>query len=222
MNSHPGAEPSVVDYIHESLATITALLQASALHNGISPQTRNFLDQVDSEVRDLAGLCDQLEGDDWNRRSARGADAAPFGRPARQVPGLRSEVIPIEEMAQAEANRPVPSPLDRHTAVGGHDAQIGTLTRQERRILALIALGYTNRQIGHELFLAEKTVKNYVSNLLRKLGLERRTQAAVYVTRLDAHNTRGSSSTHPSPEPSVDLTVLPSIGRTVADRATAR
>jgi two-component system response regulator DevR len=58
------------------------------------------------------------------------------------------------------------------------------LTAQERRILELIAEGMTNRQIGEELFLAEKTVKNYVSSLLAKLGLERRTQAAILATKL--------------------------------------
>jgi len=58
------------------------------------------------------------------------------------------------------------------------------LTAQERRILELIAQGMTNRQIGEELFLAEKTVKNYVSSLLAKLGLERRTQAAILATKL--------------------------------------
>lgn len=57
------------------------------------------------------------------------------------------------------------------------------LTEQEQRILDLLAEGRTNRQIGEELFLAEKTVKNYVSNLLIKLGMHRRTEAAVYAVR---------------------------------------
>jgi two-component system response regulator DevR len=57
------------------------------------------------------------------------------------------------------------------------------LTLRERQILALITDGMTNRQIGERLQLAEKTVKNYVSGLLDKLGLERRTQAAVYGMR---------------------------------------
>jgi DNA-binding NarL/FixJ family response regulator len=63
------------------------------------------------------------------------------------------------------------------------DALAG-LTPQERRILDLIAEGMTNRQIGEQLFLAEKTVKNYVSNLLAKLGMSRRTEAAAYAARL--------------------------------------
>jgi DNA-binding NarL/FixJ family response regulator len=58
------------------------------------------------------------------------------------------------------------------------------LTEQERRILALVAEGLTNRQIAQRMFLAEKTIKNYVSSLLAKLGLERRTQAAVLASKL--------------------------------------
>jgi DNA-binding NarL/FixJ family response regulator len=65
------------------------------------------------------------------------------------------------------------------------DERLARLTNQERRILGLIAEGLTNRQIGAEMHLAEKTVKNYVSNLLAKLGMERRTQAAVFAARLE-------------------------------------
>jgi two-component system, NarL family, response regulator DevR len=61
-----------------------------------------------------------------------------------------------------------------------NDPRFGSLNLRERQVLALIAEGLTNRQIGEQLQLAEKTVKNYVSGLLRKLGFERRTQAAVY------------------------------------------
>jgi DNA-binding NarL/FixJ family response regulator len=68
------------------------------------------------------------------------------------------------------------------------DERLARLTGQERKILVLIADGLTNRQIADELHLAEKTVKNYVSNLLAKLGMERRTQAAVFATRLDAES----------------------------------
>ena len=64
------------------------------------------------------------------------------------------------------------------------DERLSRLTDQERRILDLIAEGLTNRQIAERMFLAEKTVKNYVSNLLAKLGMERRTEAAVFAARL--------------------------------------
>ena len=57
------------------------------------------------------------------------------------------------------------------------------LTGQERRILELIGEGLTNRQIGEQMFLAEKTIKNYVSGLFAKLGMERRSQAAAYAAR---------------------------------------
>lgn len=60
------------------------------------------------------------------------------------------------------------------------DERLASLTDREREILSLIADGLTNKQIGERLFLAEKTVKNYVSGLLAKLGMQRRTQAAVY------------------------------------------
>jgi len=78
--------------------------------------------------------------------------------------------------------------LDRIRTGGAQEpAELAALTAQERRILELIAEGMTNRQIGAELFLAEKTVKNYVSSLLAKLGVERRTQAAVLANRLLGH-----------------------------------
>ena len=62
--------------------------------------------------------------------------------------------------------------------------EFANLTEREKEILQLIAEGLTNRQIGQRLFIAEKTVKNYVSSLLAKLGLERRTQAAVLAAKL--------------------------------------
>jgi DNA-binding NarL/FixJ family response regulator len=68
------------------------------------------------------------------------------------------------------------------------------LTDQERRILALIGEGLTNRQIGDRLFLAEKTVKNYVSALFAKLGMQRRAQAAAYAARI--HDQQQAGETH--------------------------
>jgi len=74
------------------------------------------------------------------------------------------------------------------------DPRLSSLTPQERRILDLIAQGCTNRQIAETMFLAEKTVKNYVSNLLAKLGMERRTQAATFAARLDERTTHDARS----------------------------
>jgi two-component system response regulator DevR len=65
------------------------------------------------------------------------------------------------------------------------DERLRGLTEQERKVLALLADGRTNRQIADELFLAEKTIKNYVSNVLAKLGMSRRTEAAVWAARID-------------------------------------
>jgi two-component system response regulator DevR len=74
--------------------------------------------------------------------------------------------------------------LERLRSGPAEQPELASLTAQEHKILALVAEGLTNRQIGERLSLAEKTVKNYVSSILAKLGLERRTQAAVLASRL--------------------------------------
>lgn len=66
------------------------------------------------------------------------------------------------------------------------DPLLGQLTKQERTIVEHIAAGLTNKQIAEEMFLAEKTVKNYVSNVLTKMGMSRRSEAAAYVARVHA------------------------------------
>jgi two-component system, NarL family, response regulator DevR len=81
----------------------------------------------------------------------------------------------FDEMAQP------PGPPSPRAAA---DGRLGQLTEQERTVLRLIGEGLTNRQIGSRMGLAEKTVKNYTSHLLAKLGLERRTQAAILATEL--------------------------------------
>lgn len=73
--------------------------------------------------------------------------------------------------------------MKRLSNPGGDDQRLASLTAREREVLELIGQGKTNRQIGEAIFLAEKTVKNYVSGLLAKLGMERRTEAAVFVAR---------------------------------------
>ena len=71
----------------------------------------------------------------------------------------------------------------RRIATGGQSDELAALTAQERRILLLVAEGKTNKEIASEIFLSDKTVKNYVSSILSKLNLERRAQAAAFVAK---------------------------------------
>jgi len=95
----------------------------------------------------------------------------------------------IDAVRQVGAGRSLLDPLltarvmDRLRAGSTEDPRLAGLTAQEHRVLELLADGKTNRQIAAEMFLAEKTVKNYVSNLLAKMGMHRRTEAAVYAAR---------------------------------------
>ena len=73
--------------------------------------------------------------------------------------------------------------LERMRRIATDDDELAALTQQERKILALVAEGKTNKEIATEVFLSDKTVKNYVSSILSKLNLERRTQAAAFVAK---------------------------------------
>jgi two-component system, NarL family, response regulator DevR len=88
--------------------------------------------------------------------------------------------------------------LERLRRVAEPAGPLAKLSDQERTVLELIGEGLTNRQIGERMFLAEKTVKNYVSHLLAKLGLERRTQAAVLATELRGTGTGSGSAARPA------------------------
>ena len=82
--------------------------------------------------------------------------------------------------------------LKRLRSGSNEDKRLASLTPQERRILELITEGHTNRQIADAMILAEKTVKNYISNLLAKLGVERRTQAATFAARIDERSVQAA------------------------------
>jgi two-component system response regulator DevR len=79
--------------------------------------------------------------------------------------------------------------LERMRRIASSDQpdELAALTQQERKILALVAEGKTNKEIAADVFLSDKTVKNYVSSILAKLNLERRAQAAAYVAKLKTH-----------------------------------
>ena len=106
----------------------------------------------------------RAQADPRNRPGGRGTDGGV--RPVDAGPEAASQL-----MARLRDTSQKPDPL-------------AGLTGQERRILELIGEGLTNRQIGERMFLAEKTVKNYVSALFQKLGMERRTQAAAYAAHI--------------------------------------
>jgi two-component system, NarL family, response regulator DevR len=95
----------------------------------------------------------------------------------RTVASGRSLLDPAVTQRVLERLRNPPAP----------DAKLASLTDTERKILDLIGEGLTNRQIAERIFLAEKTVKNYVSYLLAKLGMQRRTQVAVYAVESHHH-----------------------------------
>ncbi len=89
--------------------------------------------------------------------------------------------------------------IDRLREGPKEDPKLAGLSPQERRILELITEGRTNRQIAEEMYLAEKTVKNYVSNLLAKMGMASRTEAAVYRARHDPEAAPGRGGGAPAP-----------------------
>ncbi len=104
-------------------------------------------------------------------KQIRGADLVTAIRRVSQGESLLDPAVTARVLERLRNPKPDSDPL-------------AELTPQERRVLDLIAEGRTNRQIGEAMFLAEKTVKNYVSHLLAKLGMERRTEAAAYAARL--------------------------------------
>ncbi len=113
----------------------------------------------------------------------------------------------VRAIREAAAGRSLLDPaaadrlLEQFRAMARGQVEVDRLTDQERRVLGLVAEGKTNREIGQALGLAEKTIKNYVSTILGKLQLRRRTEAAVYVARqgpaLDPSTTSASRKRGP-------------------------
>jgi two-component system response regulator DevR len=92
-------------------------------------------------------------------------------------------------------NRAAAALMAKLRGAAKHNDPLSGLTDRERTLLGLLSEGLTNRQIAARMFLAEKTVKNYVSRLLAKLGMERRTQAAVFASKLDQQSASARPTT---------------------------
>lgn len=123
-------------------------------------------------------------------------DAAMAGAQGYVLKQLRSTdiVSAVRDIAAGKSlldEQMVKRAFERLRRESGED-RLNVLTEQERRIFDLIGEGKSNRQIAEQLFLAEKTVKNYVSNLLAKLGMSRRTEAAALAARLEERRARRS------------------------------
>src|ERR671918_674839 len=159
---------------------------ASHPKRGSSVTIRVFLLDDHEVVR--RGVRELLEGESRGEIGVAGeagtAEEAlrrlPAGGPGVAIPRVR-RVAAGQSLLDPTVTAKV---LDRLRRGPEEDQGVEQLTDQERKILDLLAEGLTNRQIGERLYLAEKTVKNYVSNMLMKLGMHRRTEAAVYAARL--------------------------------------
>ncbi|MBO8192406.1 response regulator transcription factor [Streptomyces oryzae] len=117
---------------------------------------------------------------------SKGLTGGELVQAVHQVAAGASLLNPADTRRVLDRLRGPATPAVPAAPAAGQDDRLAALTVQERRILGLIGEGLTNRAIGERLHLAEKTVKNYVSGLLAKLGMERRAQAAAYIARLRA------------------------------------
>jgi DNA-binding NarL/FixJ family response regulator len=144
--------------------------------------------EVRSLLPDLVCLMLTSFADDEALYASVMAGAAGYVLKQIRARDLVEDVKKVAGGASLMDPRAVARVIERITNPPELDPQISGLSPQERRILGFIAQGRTNRQIGEEMFLAEKTVKNYVSNLLSKLKMNSRTEAAIYATRLKAKN----------------------------------
>jgi two-component system, NarL family, response regulator DevR len=108
----------------------------------------------------------------------------------------RDLIDDIHRVARGESlldPRVVAKVVERLTNPPKEDAVLASLSPQERRILQLIAQGMTNRQIAESMFLAEHTVKNYTTAMLRKLNMSNRTEAAIFATKLKVSDAEGTT-----------------------------
>ena len=184
------AEPDI-EVVGEAGTASSALARIPALRPNVAVLDMRLPDgdgievcrEVRSRMPEVACLILTSYGDDEGLFSAVMAGAA--GYVLKQIHGtdlvtaIRT-VAAGQSMLDPQATSKLMARLRDQPKKNG---PLSSLSPQERRILELIGEGLTNRQIGERMFLAEKTVKNYVSALFAKLGLERRTQAAAFAVR---------------------------------------
>jgi DNA-binding NarL/FixJ family response regulator len=150
--------------------------------------------EVRSVLPDLVCLMLTSFADDEALYASVMAGAAGYVLKQIRARDLIEDVKKVAGGASLMDPRAVARVIERISSPPEADPMLSRLSPQEGRILDLIAQGRTNRQIGEEMFLAEKTVKNYVSNLLAKLKMNSRTEAAIYATRLQTKSAETESS----------------------------
>jgi DNA-binding NarL/FixJ family response regulator len=189
------AEPDI-ELVGEAATASAALARMSALQPDVAVLDVRLPDgdgvsvcrEICSTLPGTACLMLTGYGDDQALLGAIMAGAA--GYVSKQTAGtdlvsaLRT-VASGESILDPQASRQVMTRLRQRTA---DPDPVSALSEQEKRVLELIGEGLTNRQIAERMFLAEKTVKNYVSSLLTKLGMQRRTQAAAFAARHSDHD----------------------------------
>jgi two-component system, NarL family, response regulator DevR len=185
------AEPDIT-VVGEAGTAAAALARIPALRPGVAVLDVRLPDgdgvsvcrEIRSKVPEVACLMLTSFGDDEALFDAIMAGAA--GYVLKQIRG--TDLVGAVRTVASGQSLLDPQAASRVMARMRERAQrndpLAGLTEQERRILELIGEGLTNRQIGERMFLAEKTVKNYISALFAKLGMERRTQAAAYAARV--------------------------------------
>jgi two-component system, NarL family, response regulator DevR len=181
-----------IEIVGESGSAVEAVHRIPALHPDVAVLDARLPDGNGIDVcRDVRAVDPAIQGliltsyeDDEALFSAIMAGAA--GYVLKQIRGTDL----VDAVRRVGAGQSLLDPavtarvLDRIRSGVEQPNELKSLTDQERRILDYIAQGLTNHEIAQKMFLADKTVKNYVSSVLAKLGLERRTQAAVLATRL--------------------------------------
>lgn len=188
------AEPDI-DVVGDAGTVASALVRLPAVRPDVAILDVRLPDgdgisacrDIRSIMPDAACLMFTAYEDDQALLGALMAGAAGFvlkGSAVRDVVEAVRVVATGRSILDANATQRVMTQLRGETAGSGAGSnRLESLTSQERRVLELIGEGLTNRQIAERMFLAEKTAKNYVSSLLTKLGLQRRSQAAVVAVR---------------------------------------